>query len=64
VNKFESNSTIAYHLARYCVRLGQVDEAKQWLGKAFLIAGDMEEVERLRKRALEDPDFEELRKTP
>jgi len=35
-NHFESNSTIPYHLARYCARLGQIDQAKQWLGKALV----------------------------
>ena len=60
VNEFESNSTIPYHLAQYCARLGQVDEAKQWLGKAFLSADGMEAVDRLRKMALEDPDLEPL----
>jgi predicted Zn-dependent protease len=62
VNKLAANSTIAYHLARYSARLGQMDEAKQWLGKALLVASDMEEAERLRKRAMEDPDLEPLRK--
>jgi len=64
VSGFESNSTIPYHLARYCARLGQVDEAKQWLGKAFLDAADMDEVERVRKMALQDPELEPLRKMP
>jgi predicted Zn-dependent protease len=64
VDKFESNSTIPYHLGRYCCGLGQVDEAEQWLGKALLVAVDMEEIERVRKMALEDPDLEPLRKMP
>jgi predicted Zn-dependent protease len=62
VNDFESNSTIPYHLARYCARLGQIDQAKQWLGKALLAADGMEGVEKLRKRAMEDPDLEPLSK--
>ena len=61
-NDFEPNSTIPYHLARYCARLGQTDQAKQWLGKALLAAEGMEAVEKLRKRAMEDPDLEALRK--
>jgi predicted Zn-dependent protease len=64
VNDFESNSTIPYHLARYCCGLGQADQAKQWLGKALLVAADMTEVERLRRMAMEDPDLEPLRKMP
>jgi len=64
VNDWESNSTIPYHLAQYCARLGQTDQAKQWLGKALLVASDTEEVERLRRMALEDPDLEPLRRMP
>lgn len=64
VNDFESNSTIPYHLAQYCAKLGQIDLAKQWLGKALLAADGMEAVNRLRKRALEDPDLEPLRRMP
>jgi hypothetical protein len=60
-NKWMLKKTIPYHLARYCCGLGQADEVKQWLGKALLIAADMQEVERLRKTALEDPDLEPLR---
>jgi len=57
VNDFESNSTFAYHLARYCAKLGQIDQAKQWLGKALLAADGLEAVKNLRKMALEDPDL-------
>jgi predicted Zn-dependent protease len=64
LNAFGSNVTIPYHLARYCCRLGQVTEAEQWLGKALLVAADMEEVERLSKLALEDPALEPVRKMP
>jgi predicted Zn-dependent protease len=64
VNDFEVNSTMPYHLAQYCARLGQIDQAKQWLGKALLAAAGLEGVERLRKMALEDPDLEPLRRMP
>ena len=60
VNDFESNSTIPYHLARYCSRLGQIDQAKQWLDKALLAAEGTEAVENLRKLVSEDPDLEPL----
>ncbi len=53
--------TILYHLARYCCGLGQLEEAKQWLGKALVEADDGEEVERLRRPASEDPALEPLR---
>ena len=64
VNDFESNSTIPYRLARYCARLGEIDQAKQWLGKALLSADGLEAVDRLRKMAMEDPDLEPLRRMP
>jgi predicted Zn-dependent protease len=61
VNDFEVNSTMPYHLAQYCARLGQIDQAKQWLGKALLAADGFEAVNRLRKMALEDRNLEPLR---
>ena len=61
VDGFEVNSTMPYHLAQYSARLGQIDQAKEWLAKAFLSADGMEAVNRLRKRAMEDPDLEPLR---
>jgi predicted Zn-dependent protease len=64
LNAFGSNAAFPYHLARYCCGLGQIDEAKQWLGKALLVPADMKEVKRLRKLALEDPDLEPLRGMP
>ncbi|MGA2865201.1 MAG: hypothetical protein ABSF95_12050 [Verrucomicrobiota bacterium] len=51
-------------MAQYCARLGQLDEAKQWLGKALLVASDLEEVERLRKMAMENPDLDPVRRMP
>jgi predicted Zn-dependent protease len=63
-NDFESNSTIPSHLARYCCGLGQGNEAKLWLLRAFLVAADVDEVERLRKMAREDPALEPLRREP
>jgi predicted Zn-dependent protease len=64
VNDFEADSTIPYHLAQYCARLGQIDQAKHWLGKALLAADGFEAVNRLRKMALEDPDLEPLKRMP
>ena len=64
VKDFESNSTIPYHLARYCARLGELDQAKQWLGKAFVAADGMEELKKLVKKAMEDPDLGPLRMMP
>lgn len=60
VNDFESNATVPYHLARYCAKLGQISQAKQWLGKA-LLGAEAEEVEKLRRMAMDDPDLAALR---
>ena len=46
---FEFDAAIPFDLARYYCGLGQVREAKKWLGKALLVAKDLEEVQRLRK---------------
>ena len=64
VNDFDANSTMPYHLAQYCARLGQIDQAKQWLGKALLAADGLEAADRLRNLALEDPNLEPLRRMP
>jgi tetratricopeptide (TPR) repeat protein len=64
VNDFESDSAIPFHLARYCCGLGQVKEAAQWLRKALLAASDPEEVDWLRKMALQDPALQALRRVP
>ncbi len=61
VSDFESTATVAFHLARYCCRLGQPDEAMRWLEQAVAAADDPEELLRLRKRVLEDPALEPLR---
>jgi predicted Zn-dependent protease len=62
VNDFGSNSTVPFHLARYCCGLGQADEAFRWLEKAVAAADNPEKLLRLRKQVLEDPALELLRK--
>jgi predicted Zn-dependent protease len=61
-NKFESNSTIPFHLARNCCGLGQMDEAFRWLQKAVAAVDHPAELLRLRKQVVEDPALEPLRK--
>jgi len=60
-DRLEKNATVPCHLARYCCGLGQIEEAKRWLGKALLAADGVEELARLRNLALEDPHLEPLR---
>ncbi len=57
VDKFPHVSLVPYDLACYACRLGKLDEAKQWLERAFQ-AGD---ASRLRSMALADPDLEPIR---
>jgi tetratricopeptide (TPR) repeat protein len=56
VDKFPFNATMRYNLARYECQLGRLEQAKQWLEKAFLL-GD---ARRIKLAALEDPDLEPL----
>jgi len=63
LDRFEPNSTIPYYLARYCASLGLLAEAKSWLETAFRHAVDKEEEDRLKLRALEEPDLEPIWKS-
>ena len=56
------NSTIPFHLARYCCGLGQAGVAFRWLEKAVAAADDPAELIRLRRQGREDPALEPLRK--
>ena len=56
VNKFPVNATVRYNLACYECLLGRLEEAKQWLEKAFTL-GDSRKT---KLTALEDPDLEPL----
>ena len=47
---------VPYNLACYCAQLGRLQEARQWLKKAFKL-GDAKEVKLM---ALDDPDLEPL----
>jgi len=62
VNRFESNPTIPFHLARYCCALGQLDEALRWLETAVANANRPMELIRLREKLVEDAALEPLRK--
>jgi tetratricopeptide (TPR) repeat protein len=55
VDMFGPNSTFAFHLACFCARLGQVDEAKDWVLTAAELAEDAETLKRLRLRVLDEP---------
>jgi tetratricopeptide (TPR) repeat protein len=55
VNTFGINSTFAYHLACFCARLGQIDEAKEWIQKSVELVEDEEMLKRLRLRMLDEP---------
>jgi tetratricopeptide (TPR) repeat protein len=56
VESFPISATIRYNLACYECQLGNLAQAKHWLGKAFAL-GDPKE---LKLAALNDPDLEPL----
>jgi predicted Zn-dependent protease len=56
VEKFSSSATIRYNLACYECQLARLDQARNWLGKAFAI-GDASQ---MKLAALDDPDLEPL----
>ncbi len=60
LDTFEVNATFPYHLARFCCRLGQVDEARTGLQQAFEVAQETGALDRLKLRALDDPDLEPI----
>lgn len=53
-DRFPDNSTVPYNLACYSARLGQVNEACDWLKRALRIDGSRE----LKLMALRDPDLQ------
>jgi predicted Zn-dependent protease len=58
IERFKSDPLVFFHLARYSSRLGRLQEARQLLEKASLMAGDVEEMMRM---AANDPDLAVLR---
>ena len=38
VDRFKTDASVSYYLAFYCCKLGQLEEARQWLRRAFRIA--------------------------
>lgn len=61
MGRFEPNSTIPYYLACYSCRLGDWEEARSWLMKAFAQMSSPDEAKRLKSKALEETDLESLR---
>ena len=56
VDKFPEDPIMRYNLACYECQLGRLEQAKNWLGKAFEV-GDSKKIKLM---ALEDPDLERL----
>lgn len=56
VDKFPEEHLMRYNLACYSCRLGNLNEAYQWLEKAIDLTGK----EDIRQMALDDPDLEPL----
>jgi tetratricopeptide (TPR) repeat protein len=56
VDRFFLSATMRYNLACYECQLGNLDQAKSWLEKAFLLGNARE----MKLAALDDPDLEPL----
>ena len=59
VDKFPEDPIMRYNLACYECQLGRMEQAKQWLEKAFTL-GDPKKIKLM---ALDDPDLEPLWRT-
>ncbi len=60
LNKFECNTTFPYYLALFSAKLGETDEARSWLEKAFSCAKDKAESDKLKLRAMAEPELQQL----
>lgn len=58
MERFEPDSTFTFHFAYLSCRLGEIEEGWTWLEKAFQLCKDRNTFDRLRLRALDDPDLE------
>jgi tetratricopeptide (TPR) repeat protein len=56
VDKFPASATMRYNLACYECQLGRLEQAKEWLKKAFAL-GD---ARKMKLAALDDPDLQPL----
>lgn len=57
VTMFPSEHLVPFDIARYAARLGRLEEAHQWLNRAFTIGGKS----KVLKKVLTEPDLEPLR---
>ena len=56
VDKFSASATMRYNLACYECQLGRLEQAKQWLEKAF----ELGDARNMKLAALDDPDLQPL----
>src|SRR5664280_998989 len=56
VDKFPINATMRYNLACYECQLGRLEQAKEWLKKAFALGN----ARKMKLAALDDPDLQPL----
>lgn len=61
-NDFPDESAVSFDVARYHCLVGKLVEAKDWLQRAFVIAERNKTIRQWKSWALDDPDFELLRK--
>jgi len=55
-----NESSVPFFMACYACHLGELEEAKIWLGLAFLKAETPDAVHRLKSKALEEPDLKPI----
>jgi len=58
--QFHPDCAISFYLAGYCTQLGQVKEARDWLGQAIEAQHDDKELRRLKLRSLDESELELL----
>ena len=57
LGRFPPNATMPFYAACYCAQLGKIAEARAWLEKAFANAESQEVRQKLKLRALDEPDL-------
>jgi hypothetical protein len=58
VSRLGVDPICAFHLACFCARLGQIEEAADWVRKAAERAEDQDALDRLRRWVLDEPDLQ------
>lgn len=60
VKRFPGEPLVPFNLSCYACQLGRLEEAAEWLGRAFTLAARTGEKKRLKLMAMDEPDLEPL----